>query len=167
VWNSNSFHLILLEQNISFCLLFLILKGQSTQVASIGVKYKTMGSKSSIYKYETILIDVYWHSFLRISIRARCKTLCYKVCQWLATGRWFSPGSPVSLTNKTDTLVIGTDCIGCKSNYHAITTMTVPGMPLSCIAFGIKSYHNTKWNRIFVFAFLDATIKLKYCWKWR
>ena len=30
------------------------------------------------------------------------KTLCDKVCQWLATGRWFSPGSPVSSTNKTD-----------------------------------------------------------------
>jgi hypothetical protein len=27
---------------------------------------------------------------VRISIRARC-TLCDKVCQWLATGRWFSP----------------------------------------------------------------------------
>jgi magnesium-transporting ATPase (P-type) len=25
-----------------------------------------------------------------------------KVCQWLATGRLFSPGSPVSSTNKTD-----------------------------------------------------------------
>jgi len=25
-----------------------------------------------------------------------------KVCQWLATGRWFSPGTPVSSTNKTD-----------------------------------------------------------------
>jgi hypothetical protein len=29
-------------------------------------------------------------------------TLCDKVCQWLATGRWFSPGIPVSSTNKTD-----------------------------------------------------------------
>ena len=29
-------------------------------------------------------------------------TLCDKVCQWLATGRWFSPGVPVSSTNKTD-----------------------------------------------------------------
>jgi hypothetical protein len=37
-----------------------------------------------------------------ISIRARCTTLCNKVCQWLATGRWFSPGPPVSCTNKTD-----------------------------------------------------------------
>ena len=25
-----------------------------------------------------------------------------KVCQWLATGRWFSPGIPVSSTNKID-----------------------------------------------------------------
>ena len=35
-------------------------------------------------------------------IRARCTTLCDKVCQWLATGRWFSPRPPVSSTNKTD-----------------------------------------------------------------
>ena len=28
--------------------------------------------------------------------------LCDKVCQWLATGRWFSPGPPVSSTNKTE-----------------------------------------------------------------
>ena len=29
-------------------------------------------------------------------------TLCDKVCQWLATARWFSPGTPVSSTNKSD-----------------------------------------------------------------
>jgi len=29
-------------------------------------------------------------------------TLCDKVCQWLATGLWFFPGTPVSSTNKTD-----------------------------------------------------------------
>jgi hypothetical protein len=40
--------------------------------------------------------------WVRISIRARCTTLCDKVCQWLATGWWFSPVSPVSSTNKTD-----------------------------------------------------------------
>jgi hypothetical protein len=40
--------------------------------------------------------------WVRISIRVRCTILCYKVCQWLATGRWFSPGSRVSCTNKTD-----------------------------------------------------------------
>ena len=40
--------------------------------------------------------------WVRISIRARCTTLCDKVCQWLVTGWWFSLGSPVSFTNKTD-----------------------------------------------------------------
>ena len=29
-------------------------------------------------------------------------TLCDKVCQWLATGQWFSQGTSVSSTNKTD-----------------------------------------------------------------
>jgi hypothetical protein len=37
--------------------------------------------------------------WVRISIRARCTTLGYKVCQWLVTGRWFSL---VSSTNKTE-----------------------------------------------------------------
>ena len=40
--------------------------------------------------------------WIRITIRARCTTLYDKVCQWLATGRWFFPGLPVSSTNKTD-----------------------------------------------------------------
>ena len=29
-------------------------------------------------------------------------TLFDKVCQWLATGQWFSPNTPVASTNKTD-----------------------------------------------------------------
>jgi len=29
-------------------------------------------------------------------------TLCDKVCQWLATDRWFSPSTLVSSTNKID-----------------------------------------------------------------
>jgi len=29
-------------------------------------------------------------------------TICDKVCQWLATGQWFSLGTPVSSTNKTE-----------------------------------------------------------------
>jgi hypothetical protein len=40
--------------------------------------------------------------WVRISIRARCTTLCDKVYQWLVTGRWFSQGPPVSSANKTD-----------------------------------------------------------------
>jgi hypothetical protein len=40
--------------------------------------------------------------WVRILIRARCTTLCDKVCQWLVTGQWFSPAPPVSSTNKSD-----------------------------------------------------------------
>jgi hypothetical protein len=43
-------------------------------------------------------------------------TLCEKVCQWLATGRWFSSGTPVSSTNKTDRDRHWLH--SCKSNYH-------------------------------------------------
>jgi hypothetical protein len=42
--------------------------------------------------------------WVRIPLR-RCvldTTLCDKVCQWLTAGGWFSPGTPVSSTNKTD-----------------------------------------------------------------
>ena len=39
--------------------------------------------------------------WVRISPIARCTTLCDKVCQWLVTGRWFSPRTPVSSINKT------------------------------------------------------------------
>ena len=39
--------------------------------------------------------------WVRISIRASCTTVCDKVCQWLVTGWWFSPGPTVSSTNKT------------------------------------------------------------------
>ena len=40
--------------------------------------------------------------WVRILIRARCTTLCDRVCQWLVIGRWFSPGPPVSSTIKID-----------------------------------------------------------------
>ena len=40
--------------------------------------------------------------WVRLRICGRCITLCDKVCQWLAAGRWFSPGTPVSSTNITD-----------------------------------------------------------------
>jgi hypothetical protein len=46
----------------------------------------------------TYAINAYHHWYWKF--RARCTTLCDKVCQWLATGRWFSPGPPVSSTNK-------------------------------------------------------------------
>jgi len=57
---------------------------------------------SWIYNYICIQYLSLLMLWVRISIRARCTTLCDKVCQSLATGQWFSPGPPVSSTNKTD-----------------------------------------------------------------
>jgi hypothetical protein len=48
---------------------------------------------------------ILWRSVLleKETRSTRWKPLtCRNVCQWLATGRWFSPGFPVSSTNKTD-----------------------------------------------------------------
>jgi hypothetical protein len=42
--------------------------------------------------------------WVRIALR-RCMlnaTLWYKFCQWLVAGRWFSLGTPLSSTNKSD-----------------------------------------------------------------
>jgi hypothetical protein len=53
----------------------------------------------------TYAISAYhhWHcEFKSCSGEVYSKQHCDKVCQWLATGQWFSPGSPVSSNNKTD-----------------------------------------------------------------
>ena len=57
---------------------------------------------SSIYNYLCNRCLSPMMLLVQIPLRARCTTLCDKVCQWLAAGRWFSPGTPVSSTNKTD-----------------------------------------------------------------
>jgi hypothetical protein len=41
-------------------------------------------------------------SFASFTYKEHCQCTISNVCQWLATGRWFSPGTPVSSTNKTD-----------------------------------------------------------------
>ena len=53
------------------------------------------------YRYNQYLSPLMW-------VRTRswrgvlATTSCDKVCQWRATGGWFSPYTPVSSTNKTD-----------------------------------------------------------------
>jgi hypothetical protein len=49
-------------------------------------------------------------------------TLCDKVGQWLATGRWFSPVTPVSSTNKTDRQDITKILLKVALNTITITT---------------------------------------------
>ena len=45
-------------------------------------------------------------------------TSCDKVCQWLATGLWFSPVTPVSSTNKTDLHDITEILLKVALNHH-------------------------------------------------
>ena len=47
------------------------------------------------------------HILEQVIVRERCaykiiEKLCDKVCQWLATGQWFSLSTLVSSTNKSD-----------------------------------------------------------------
>jgi len=58
---------------------------------------------SWIYNYVCNQCQIPLMLWVRIPLR-QCvldTTLCDKVCQWLAIGRWFSPGTLVSSTNKT------------------------------------------------------------------
>jgi hypothetical protein len=119
---------------------------------------KWIGCISYINYHMERFFCLFWLSplmlWVRISIRARCTTLCDKVCQWLATGRWFSPGIPVFSTNETDrhdinemlwsrfelttSVVICTDCIcSGKSNYHMITTTTDPKMFFEIVYYNL------------------------------
>jgi hypothetical protein len=69
--------------------------------------------------------------WVRISIRAMCTTWWDKVCQWLATGRWFSPGPPFSSTNKTDR--------------HNITELISLKVALNTIK---QTFQSVLWNRV-------------------
>ena len=55
-------------------------------------------------------------------------TLCDKVCQWLATGRWFSSGTPVSSTNKTDCHDIAEILLKSSVQHHKTSPGKVCGL---------------------------------------
>jgi hypothetical protein len=52
--------------------------------------------------------------WVQISLKARCTT-CDKICQWLAAGRWFTPGTTVSSSNKTGDMFL--------SNFRNVSPM--------------------------------------------
>ena len=69
--------------------------------------------QSWLWSYGSLIYDYLGNqciSLLTLWVRfplRRCvldTTLCDKVCQWLATGWWFFPGTSVFSTNKTDRL---------------------------------------------------------------
>ena len=57
----------------------------------------------SSFKHVSVIMCLLFNFYTRLSKHQICishdTTLCDKSCQWLVTGRWFSP---VSSTNKTD-----------------------------------------------------------------
>ena len=59
-------------------------------------------------------------------------TLCDKVCQWLATGQWFSPGTPVSSTNKID----------CHDITKILLKVPINTITLTLTPFWYISYNN-------------------------
>ena len=59
-----------------------------------------------VVQFRTTFVISFYHHLLWVQIPLRLgalnTTLCDQVCQWLATGLWFSPGPPISSTYKTD-----------------------------------------------------------------
>ena len=66
-----------------------------------GLSWWSYGSWIYNYLYNPCLSPLMW---VQILLRRGVldTTLCDKVCQWLAVGRWLSPGTPVSPIIKTD-----------------------------------------------------------------
>ena len=61
-------------------------------------------TKTKMISISFAINRTFFNYWVRIPLRRGVldTTLCDKVCQWPAAGRWFSPGTPVSSTNKTD-----------------------------------------------------------------
>ena len=73
--------------------------------------------------------------WLRIALRrGLIKTKLYdKVCQWLAAGRWFSPGTPVSCTDKTDHHDM-TEILWCKPS----TNQPIHHKSILCMIYNVE-----------------------------
>ena len=88
------------------------------------------------YRYEAVVVVIVWslvysiqsapitNNVLSSNPLRQCvldTTLCDKVCQLLATGRWFSPDPPVSPTNKSDRHNIAAILLKVAFNTMALT----------------------------------------------
>ena len=92
-------------------------------------------------------------------------TLCDKVCQWLATGRWFSPDPQVSSTNKADShdiaeilLKVALNTINLTKHYgisHVTNTSTLTNIQI----FSVLMEAVSNVNKIhFCLRFFDGNI---------
>ena len=73
----------------------------SIQYSCLSLQHKRMIVKYYHIFYK-ILLNISISTHLCVWRGVLDTTLCDKVCHWLATGQWFSPGTPVSSTNKTE-----------------------------------------------------------------
>jgi hypothetical protein len=90
-------------------------------------------------------------------------TLCDTICQWLAIGRWFSPSTPVSSTNKTQHFFYYHElilfCFLNKADTFSFeSSSTLPG--ISEEIFGVTfsqiiphSYQINYFYRLFIYVF--------------
>ena len=60
------------------------------------------GASNKRNVWYNLMINLVWQWGTIDKIVVPDATLCDKVCQWLASGRWFFSGTPISSTNKTD-----------------------------------------------------------------
>jgi hypothetical protein len=89
----------------------------------------------------------------------RCTTLCDKICQWLATGQWFSPGPPVSSNNKTDRHDITEILLKV-----ALNTINLTNEPFSLFNFSPKKRNNTFSNHYILIALIRFKTKYSICY---
>ena len=94
----------LLSQNLAF--IFIWERTPASKQTPITMRGCCGRDRMVVGFISTYAISAHHQLTLRVWIPLRRglldTTLCDKVCQWLATGRWFSPGITVSFTNKTD-----------------------------------------------------------------
>jgi hypothetical protein len=73
--------------------------------------------------------------------------LCDKVCQWLVTARWFSLGTPVSSTNKTDCHNIAEVLLKVALSTINLDRINFPCSPLLyCCIYVASCYSVTFWE---------------------
>jgi hypothetical protein len=100
----------------------------------------------------------------------RIATLCDKVCQWLVTGRWFSPGIPVSYTNEIDRhdvtkilLKVALNTIN-QINHHKIGFIHVIFVHFYLKAITYWKIHFSVNKKFFVlYVFIIVVVKLWLC----